>query len=431
MKFVDYARIRVKGGRGGDGAATFRREKFVPRGGPDGGDGGKGGSVYLETDPSLLTLLDFHYENEFVAEDGQHGRNKKLHGKKGKDLIIKVPVGTVVRDPETGQVLVDMNRPDLRVLVARGGRGGRGNVHFTTPTRRAPRFAERGYPGEERELILELKLIADVGLVGLPNAGKSTLISRLTDAHPKIASYPFTTLSPVIGIMRLDNGKSVVIADMPGIIENAHKGKGLGLEFLKHIDRTRLLAYVIDASGYEVDPNVAIETVRRELEHYNPELLNKDSILVFNKMDVVGYSPDVKERLLKLATQNGFSYDDVVFVSAVTGYGLDDLRRLIGKKVEGYVLKHYGKKRGEKEYTLIELPPVPFYTYDIKKIGENEWSVTGPIIKYLMSYDLNNTASFNYVMHWLKKLRLESELRKKGAKEGDTIYLEGKPFELF
>lgn len=429
MRFADQAQIHVKGGKGGDGAATFRREKFVPRGGPDGGDGGDGGSVYLETDPSLLTLLDFHYEDEFEAEDGQPGRSKKLYGKKGKDIIIKVPVGTIVKDADTGEVLADLNRPGLRLLVARGGKGGRGNVHFATPTRRAPKFAEKGYPGEERDLILELKLVADVGLVGLPNAGKSTLISRLTAAHPKIADYPFTTLAPVLGIMDLGDGRSVVIADMPGIIEDAHEGKGLGLEFLKHIERTGLLTYVIDASGFDTPPEEALEIVKKELEEYNPELVKRPSILAFNKMDVLAYDENAKERLLDIARKHGFKDEDVVFVSAVTGEGLDDLRRLIRSKVEGHVFKHYGKK--PEEYELIKLPPVPFYTYEIEKIGEGEWKVTGPIIRYLMSYDLNNTASFNYVMHWLKKLRIEQELRKRGAKEGDTIWLEGKAFELF
>ncbi len=430
MRFVDQAVIHVKGGKGGDGAATFRREKFVPRGGPDGGDGGDGGSVYLETDPSLLTLLDFHYEDEFKAEDGQPGRNKKLYGKKGKDIIIKVPIGTIVKDAETGEVLADLTKPHMRLLVARGGKGGRGNVHFATPTRRAPRFAEKGYPGEERELLLELKLVADVGLVGLPNAGKSTLISRLTAAHPKIADYPFTTLSPVLGIMSLDGGKSVVIADMPGIIEDAHEGKGLGLEFLKHIERTGVLVFVVDASGYDVDPGEALSIVKRELEEYNPALLDRPAIIAFNKMDAVLDKEATKERLLKVAEEEGFDPSDVVFISAVSGEGLDELKRLIGSKVEGHVLKQYGRG-GEEDITLIKLPPQPFYTYEIEKIGENEWKVTGPIIRYLMSYDLNNTASFNYVMHWLKKLRLEQELRKRGAKEGDTIWLEGKAFDLF
>ncbi len=429
MRFADQAQIHVKGGKGGDGAATFRREKFVPRGGPDGGDGGDGGSVYLETDPSLLTLLDFHYEDEFEAEDGQPGRNKKLYGKKGKDIIIKVPVGTIVKDAKTGEVLADLNRPGLRLLVARGGKGGRGNVHFATPTRRAPKFAEKGYPGEERDLILELKLVADVGLVGLPNAGKSTLISRLTAAHPKIADYPFTTLAPVLGIMDLGDGRSVVIADMPGIIEDAHEGKGLGLEFLKHIERTGLLTYVIDASGFDTPPDEALEIVKKELEEYNPELVKRPSILAFNKMDVLAYDENARERLLEIAREHDFKDENVVFISAVTGEGLDDLRRLIRSKVEGHVFKHYGKKH--EEYELIKLPPLPFYTYEIEKIGEGEWKVTGPIIKYLMSYDLNNTASFNYVMHWLKKLRIEQELRKRGAKEGDTIWLEGKAFDLF
>ena len=297
-RFIDQVKIRVKAGDGGHGCVSFRREKFVPKGGPDGGDGGDGGDVILVADPQIHTLYDFYYKAEFKAENGKPGMGKKMKGKDGEDLILKVPVGTIVKDAETGEIIADLVKPGQRVILAKGGKGGKGNARFTTPTRQAPRIATPGTPGEEKTLILELKLIADVGLVGLPNAGKSTFLSRVSAAKPKIADYPFTTLHPNLGVVKLFDEKTFIIADIPGLIEGAHKGIGLGHDFLKHIERTRVLLYLLDASkGEEVLKD--FEILKKELELFNPELLKKDYLIALNKIDLI---PDYEERqkLVKL-----------------------------------------------------------------------------------------------------------------------------------
>ncbi len=322
-KFVDRVKIYVRGGKGGDGAVAFLREKYRPKGGPAGGDGGKGGNVILVATNSKHTLLDFKYKKHFIAEDGQSGKGKKMHGKDGEDLIIYVPVGTIVKDAKTGEVICDLVREGQKCVVAKGGKGGRGNARFATPTNQAPVYAEKGEPGEERWIILELKLIADVGLVGFPNAGKSTLLSRLTRANPKIADYPFTTLSPNLGVMELDWDRRLVIADIPGLIEDAHKGAGLGHEFLRHIERTKFLAHVIDVSDFrERDPIEAFNAINRELELYSPELAKKPQIIVANKIDALSDRNLLKE-LEEYFKNKGYEF---YAVSALTGEGLDKLR---------------------------------------------------------------------------------------------------------
>lgn len=318
--FIDRARIHVQAGAGGNGVIAFRREKYIPRGGPSGGDGGKGGDVYLEADPGLWTLVDFRYRHTYRAGRGQHGQGKNKHGAGGEDIVIKVPVGTVVRDACTGELVADLAQPGQKVLVAKGGRGGRGNARFVTPTDRAPRRAEEGQPGEERWLDLELKLLADVGLVGLPNAGKSTLLSRLSAARPKIADYPFTTLEPVLGVVQVDYGVSFVMADIPGLIAGAHQGVGLGHEFLRHVERTRVLAHVIDVSPGQ-DVVASMETVERELELYGHGLAEKPRVVVANKIDV----PGSEEGLARLAAR--VPGGRVFPVSGATGAGLRELVR--------------------------------------------------------------------------------------------------------
>ena len=288
-RFVDRVKIYVKAGDGGPGCVSFRREKYVPRGGPDGGDGGDGGDVILLADPQLLTLYDFYHQVHFRAENGRPGQGKKMKGRDGEDLILRVPVGTVVMDAETGEVLGDLTEPYQTLIVARGGKGGRGNAHFATPTRQAPRFAEPGKPGEERWLILELKLIADVGLVGLPNAGKSTLLSRISAARPKIADYPFTTLEPNLGVVKLPDGETFVVADLPGLIEGAHKGVGLGHEFLRHVERTRVLLFVLSVDREDLYADYQV--LKKELKLYNPALLQKDYLIAINKIDLLGHVP--------------------------------------------------------------------------------------------------------------------------------------------
>lgn len=292
MKFVDEVKIRVESGRGGHGCVSFRREKYVPKGGPDGGDGGKGGDVLLRASDNKHTLLDFRYRNLFKADSGRHGMGKNRHGRGGEELLLEVPVGTVVKDPSNGSVLADLDGVGKEWIAAHGGRGGRGNAHFVSSTRQVPRFAQDGQDGEAHELLLELKLMADVGLVGLPNAGKSTLIASVSAATPKIADYPFTTLVPVLGVVALDDGRPFVMADIPGLIEGAHRGVGLGIRFLRHIERTKVLAHVIDISSVSLqDPTLPYRQVEHELTSYSDAMAGKRRIVVLNKMDL---APDAE-----------------------------------------------------------------------------------------------------------------------------------------
>ena len=326
MKFVDSASIYVQAGDGGKGCLSFRREKFVPKGGPDGGDGGRGGHVWLRTNKQLTTLLDFKYKKKYIAVRGVHGQGARKTGKDGGDVVIDVPCGTIVRNAETQEILADMTGEDQEILIARGGKGGRGNQHFATPTRQAPRYAEPGQKGEELTLEMELKLMADVGLVGFPNAGKSTLISVLSAAKPKIADYPFTTLVPNLGIVRYEEYKSFVMADIPGIIEGAAEGKGLGLQFLRHIERTKILAVLVSVDA----PDIAEEyrTLLGELEKFNKGLLDKPRLVVVTKMDIApeGFEIPVFEEGIK-----------VLPISSVSGQGLKDLKDDLWKEVSGRV----------------------------------------------------------------------------------------------
>ncbi|RUM41734.1 MAG: GTPase ObgE [Desulfurobacterium sp.] len=328
-QFIDRAKIFVQGGHGGNGCVAFRREKFVPKGGPSGGNGGKGGDVILEADRNVHTLLDFKYKRHYKAERGRHGEGNKRTGRSGDDLIIKVPVGTVVRDAETGEVLGDLTEHGQRLVVAKGGRGGRGNAEFATPTRRAPDFAEPGEPGEERWIELELKLLADVGLVGFPNAGKSTFLSRVTAARPEIADYPFTTLRPILGVAKVGDF-SFVIADIPGLIEGAHAGKGLGHEFLRHVERTKLLLHLIDLTDLTRAPKEAFEKINKELELYSPELAKKPQIVVGTKIDALVDRSKIEE-LKKYFEEKGYPF---FAVSAVTGEGMDELMWFVAKKLK-------------------------------------------------------------------------------------------------
>lgn len=327
--FVDEARIFVKGGDGGRGCVAFLREKYKPFGGPDGGDGGDGGSVYLVADSSLVTLADLRGRIHWEAERGQHGRGKSQNGKKGRDVLIRVPVGTVVRD-DKGVLLGELLEEGQKLLVARGGRGGRGNRHFATPTNRTPRFAEDGERGEARWLKLELKLIADVGIVGLPNAGKSTLLAAISNAHPAIADYPFTTKTPVLGIVELSKWEKMVVADLPGLIEGAHKGKGLGDRFLRHIERTRVLLHIIDiAPPDRKNPEHAYITIRKELQAYSAELAAKPEIVALNKTDLI--SPQKAASIAKRMSRK--IGKPVHTISAVTGKGVRQLLRLVYSEV--------------------------------------------------------------------------------------------------
>lgn len=329
--FVDKVKIHVKAGDGGDGAVAFLREKYKPFGGPAGGDGGKGGDVILLATSRKHTLYDFKHKRHFRAKSGEKGRGKNQHGKDGEDLVLEVPLGTVVIDASSGKVLCDLTEEGQRCVVAKGGRGGRGNARFATPTNQAPRYAEKGEKGEERWIVLELKLIADVGIIGLPNAGKSTLISKLTKAKPKIADYPFTTLSPVLGVMQLEDGRRIVLADIPGLIEGASAGKGLGLEFLRHIERTKLLLHLVDVSDFrQTDPIDAFKKVNAEMEKYHPKLLEKRQIVVGTKIDMLS-DKNTLQKLEEKFSKMGYPF---VAISSFTGEGLERLKEIIIKEVE-------------------------------------------------------------------------------------------------
>ncbi|MEJ5262945.1 MAG: GTPase ObgE [Ignavibacterium sp.] len=317
--FIDYAEIEVKAGDGGNGAVAFRREKYVPKGGPSGGNGGNGGSIYLIADENLSTLLDFRYKRKYVAGKGQPGGSSLKDGKNGEDVIIKVPVGTIVKDADTGKVLFDLSQNGQKVLIAKGGKGGKGNSNFATPTRRTPRFAEPGKPGEEKRIILELKLIADVGLVGFPNAGKSTLISSISAARPKIADYPFTTLEPVLGIVQYKDFRSFTVADIPGIIEGAHQGKGLGIKFLRHIERTKILLFLIDITSDDYQRDFDI--LYNELKKYSRKLVEKKILVALSKADLLSESELKKMKKIKLKKVT----EPAIIISAVSGYGIEKL----------------------------------------------------------------------------------------------------------
>jgi len=331
MKFVDEARIQVKAGDGGNGCVSFRRERFIPKGGPDGGDGGKGGDVILQADNQLSTLLDLTYLQQFRAKKGSHGKGKKQTGRNGEDLIIRVPAGTLIRDEATGEILEDLFFDGQRSVVAKGGRGGRGNVRFATATHRAPRHAEKGEKGENRWLQLELKLLADVGLIGYPNAGKSTLLSKISSAKPKIADYPFTTLAPNLGVVRREEDRSFVVADIPGLIEGASQGAGLGLTFLRHVERTRLLVHLLDISeGSSRNPLRDFQALNEELNAYHPSLREKKQVVVLNKVDlplVRGRSLEVKSQFKKMGYR-------LHLISGKTGEGIEELIGVISRMLE-------------------------------------------------------------------------------------------------
>ena len=338
MRFVDEAKIYVKAGDGGRGCVSFRREKYVPHGGPDGGDGGHGGNVILKANSQLHTLLDFKYRQHFKAQRGQHGRGKKQTGKGGKDLIIKVPMGTLVLDAETGEVLADLIQDGQEVIVARGGRGGLGNWHFATPTHQVPRHAQPGEKGEERWILLELKLIADVGLVGAPNVGKSSLVAAISAARPKVAEYPFTTLYPQLGLVEIEDHFRFVVAELPGLLENAHTGVGLGIRFLRHIERTIMIAYVVDIS--QIDPQQplkALKKLKKELKAYNPSLLTKPQVVIINKIDL----PEAKHRLSIIKKALEKERLPYWCVSALTGEGMEIFKKEIGRMLNEVKKKRY------------------------------------------------------------------------------------------
>ena len=420
--FVDKVRITVAGGRGGDGAVAFHREKYIASGGPDGGDGGHGGSVILRVNDNMTTLLDFRYKRKYTASAGANGQGRNMSGKRGEPLIIQVPRGTVVRDAETNQVIVDMSTND-DFVIAKGGRGGWGNQHYATATRQVPRFAKSGRKGEERDVILELKLLADVGLVGFPNVGKSTLLSVTSNARPKIANYHFTTLFPNLGVIYVDEGVSFVMADIPGIIEGAAEGAGLGHDFLRHIDRCRLLVHVVDVSGSEDrDPVADFDAICAELHDYSVDLSNRPMIVAANKTDLLMPESDNLERLRSRCDELGI---ELYEISAGTTQGTRNLMRVVAEK-------------------LRTLPPVtiyePEYVAPVIEAGDpndleiehygNTWLVTGTWLERLiLDINFDDYESRNYFDLQLRKCGLFTRLEEMGIQDGDVVDIYDMQFE--
>ncbi|MFA0753337.1 MAG: hypothetical protein IMHGJWDQ_001108 [Candidatus Fervidibacter sp.] len=419
MSFIDEAVIYVKAGDGGNGCVAFRREKFVPRGGPAGGDGGRGGHVILVADPSVRTLVDLHLQRTYKAPNGQYGQGSNKHGANGDDLLIPVPLGTVVYDAETGERLADLVKPGQRVIVARGGRGGRGNAAFATPTRQTPVFAELGEPGEERVLRLELKLLADVGIIGYPNVGKSTLISRISAARPKIADYPFTTLVPNLGTVRVGNF-SFVVADLPGLIEGAHRGVGLGHQFLRHAERTTLLVHMVDIAAVEGrDPLRDFEVVNEELRLYNPTLAEKPQIVVANKMDL----PNARENLQRCLPYWQRRGLEVFPISALTGEGLKPLVYRMAELVKALQPKGPISEWVDEELVV---PPRPQLPLTIERVDEETWRVEGKEVDRLTRLiNATHPQALAEIKDRLIRHGIWKALRKAGAKTGDRLLVGG------
>lgn len=420
--FIDYVKINIKAGDGGDGCISFRREKYVANGGPNGGDGGKGGNVYLKVDPGTNTLLDFRYNRKFTAENGKEGEGSNRTGKSGEDIYIKVPLGTIVKDIEKDKIIADLSDENAIFLIARGGKGGRGNQHFATPTRQAPRFAEQGNKGEEIEVSLELKMLADVGLIGYPNVGKSTLISRVSKARPKIANYHFTTLEPSLGVVKTKTGTSFVMADIPGIIEGASDGVGLGLRFLRHIERTRLLLHVIDVSGTEGrNPVEDYKVINQELKKYSEKLSERKQIVVGSKIDVI-QDESLREELKTFCKENNIEYFEI---SAVTGQGIDELMVYVSNKLDE-LPKESLIISSDDEYDELEVSNMDERLWEIEKIDNETYEVKGVRIERLMRrvniFDLESRA---YMQKTLKNMGVIDELRSLGVKEGDTVIICG------
>ena len=413
--FVDYAKITIKSGDGGNGARSFRREKYVAAGGPDGGDGGKGGDIIFRVDPDENTLINFRYNKKYKAKNGENGRGSNCYGKSGKDLYIDVPIGTVVKDAKTGKVIADLSKQGEEKVVLKGGRGGKGNSHFATSTRQAPNFSQEGESGTELEVILELKLLADVGLIGYPNVGKSTILSMVTSATPKIADYEFTTIQPNLGVVKNEYGDSFVIADIPGIIEGASSGVGLGIQFLRHIERTRLLLHVIDISGFSGrDPVDDFYKINEELKKYSEKLSKRKQIIVANKSDIMKDENDYK-RLEKLAKENDM---EIYKISAATNKGLNTLFNRVSEILKELPKEElYEEVESEKVYTINKNKEDFTVT---KKDGV--YLVEGEAIeKLLKRVNMEDNESLYYFQKSIKNLGVEERLKAMGIKEGDTV----------
>ncbi len=426
--FADSARIIIKSGKGGDGHVSFRREKYVPNGGPDGGDGGKGGDVIFQVDEGMNTLTNFRHKRKYAAENGEEGRKRNCHGKNGEDIVVKVPAGTVIKEAESGKVIADMSGDNTRQIVLHGGRGGNGNQHYATSTMQAPKYAQPGQPAIELEVYLELKVIADVGLVGFPNVGKSTLLSRVTNADPKIANYHFTTLNPNLGVVDLDGANGFVIADIPGLIEGASQGVGLGHEFLKHIERTKVMIHMVDAASTEGrDPIKDIYAINKELEAYNPSLCQKPQVIAANKIDAIyGEDNDPIQALKAEFEPKGIK---VYPISAVSGKGLKELLYHVSellKTVDSTPVVF------EQEY----FPELAVFNDEPYTVGYNEeedaYVVEGPRIEKMLGYtNIESEKGFLFFQRFLKEQGILERLEALGIEEGDTVRMYGLSFDYY
>lgn len=428
--FADRARIFVRSGRGGNGAVSFRREKYVPAGGPDGGDGGRGGDVIIEVDEGLNTLIDFRNVRKYKAQDGEPGDKKNCRGKDGKDIVLKVPPGTVIKEAESGQVIADMSGENRRIVLLSGGQGGNGNQHYATSTMQAPKYAQPGKPAKELELLLELKVIADVGLVGFPNVGKSTFLSRVTNARPKIADYHFTTLTPNLGVVDLEGTGGFVIADIPGLIEGASEGVGLGHEFLRHIERTKVIIHIVDVAGTEGrDPVADIYAINKELEAYNPDIAKRPQVIAANKIDALpGGEDSAVEAVRREFEPKGTA---VYPISAVSGQGVkellyhvNDMLQNVEKETTVFHQEYFPESAGfddsDEPYTV---------TYDE---AEEEYIVEGPRIEKMLGYtNLNSEKGFAFFQKFLKDSGVLKKLEALGIQEGDTVRMYGLKFDYY
>ena len=427
--FADRAKIYVRSGKGGDGHVSFRREKYVPNGGPDGGDGGHGGDVVFVVDEGLNTLTDFRHIRKYKAADGQNGGKRNCRGKDGEDILIKVPAGTVIREAESGKVITDMSGENVRYVLLKGGKGGNGNQHYATSTMQAPKYAQPGQPAQELELLLELKVIADVGLVGFPNVGKSTLLSRVTNARPKIADYHFTTLRPNLGVVDREDVRSFVIADIPGLIEGASEGVGLGHEFLRHIERTKLILHIVDAASVEGrDPIADIYAINRELANYSAELAGRPQIIAANKIDAIaGEDSEVIARVRAEFEPAGIR---VFPISAVSGQGLKELLHYIGdvlgtmdERPKVFAQEYFP----EEEISFDHEPYTVIYDEE-----EQEYVVEGPRIEKMLGYtNLESEKGFAFFQKFLKDTGILKELEELGIREGDTVRMYGLVFDYY
>lgn len=430
--FVDRARIFVRSGKGGDGHVSFRREKYVPAGGPDGGDGGRGGDVIFEVDEGLNTLIDFRNVRKYKAQDGEPGGKRNCRGKDGEDITIKVPQGTVIKEATSGQVICDMSGDNRRVILLHGGKGGNGNQHYATSTMQAPKYAQPGQPAQELELFLELKVIADVGLVGFPNVGKSTFLSRVSNARPKIANYHFTTLNPNLGVVDLEGTSGFVIADIPGLIEGASEGVGLGHEFLRHIERTKVIIHIVDVAGTEGrDPIADIYAINKELEAYNPEIAQRPQVIAANKIDAI-YDDGESENPIELVKKEFEPKGIKVYpISAVSGQGVkellyyvNELLQTVGDEVTVFEQEYF------PELVALGYSDEP-YTVEYNE-EDDEYVVEGPRIEKMLGYtNLDSEKGFTFFQNFLKESGILEKLEELGIQDGDTVRMYGLSFDYY